>query len=236
MVVVFSRELSAVRGPDCSVLCAMEHIVNIAILLLYFAAGAAVVQSSGGMVANGLVLFPDGHHLHRGIRRHRAHKSDEQVLHGHLALVGMSSIFSMLEPVVEMLSNGIDVVEKAVTGFLENQGCIAPAVDTLDMSIPLKEISTATINYPVRYFLALTNPLVIMLLGLAIATVVVEEGGWVDCLYFSIISMTTISYVRHHTQIATAKVLCDALSTAFCRRACPGARRRQCYRTEAIDP
>ena len=171
----------------------MEHIVNIAILLLYFAAGAAVYGHLEGWSPMDSCYFLMVTICTVGYGDIVPTNPMSKCFTCIYALVGMSSIFSMLEPVVEMLSNGIDVVEKAVTGFLENQGCIAPAVDTLDMSIPLKEIN-ATINYPRRYFLALTNPLVIMLLGLAIATVVVEEGGWVDCLYFSIISMTTIGY------------------------------------------
>ena len=109
-------------------------------------------------------------------------------------LVGMTLIIDSLAPFVDFLSARINDVEEAVTRCLERHALIPKAVDTLDMSLTVKQVN-ATINYTRRYALALSNPLVILLVGVALGHfLVVGTGDWVDELYWAIISMTTIGY------------------------------------------
>ena len=109
------------------------------------------------------------------------------------ALLGMTLVVSALSPVVEALQSGIEYIEKSLTRCLEHHRLIRPAIDTLDMDLSVKEVN-ATINYPRRYFLALSNPIVIIITGLILAHWVVDTGDWIDELYWCIISMTTIGY------------------------------------------
>ena len=109
------------------------------------------------------------------------------------ALVGLIVVLSALAPVIDFLQDAIDHAEKAITGILERRGIIPPACNTLDMNLTVRQVN-ASINYTRRYVLALTNPIVVILLGLLIAKVVVPSGDWIDQLYWVFISMTTIGY------------------------------------------
>ena len=79
-----------------------------------------------------------------------------------------------------------------MTGWLEEHGWLAPAIDPLDITLSSKEVKQ--ISYARRYVLALFNPFIIMITGMLLAVVVVPEGGWSDRFYWVIISMTTIGY------------------------------------------
>ena len=57
----------------------------------------------------------------------------------------MTIVVSALSPVVDLLSAGIDALEGMTTSFLERHKIIPPAVDTLDMSLTVKQVN-ATIN------------------------------------------------------------------------------------------
>jgi hypothetical protein len=108
------------------------------------------------------------------------------------ALLGMTLVFSALAPLVEALQELIDRFEQHVTGWLEERGWLAPAIDPLDITLSSKEVKQ--ISYARRYVLALFNPFIIMMTGMMLAVVVVPEGGWSDRFYWVIISMTTIGY------------------------------------------
>jgi hypothetical protein len=111
------------------------------------------------------------------------------------ALVGMTLVVQALSPVVDFLSSSIDAVEQSISRWLERQGLIPPKVDTLDMSLTVAQVN-ATINYTRRYLIALCQPIVVLVAGVAIAQLpgVVASRDWVDQLYWALISMTTIGY------------------------------------------
>jgi hypothetical protein len=106
------------------------------------------------------------------------------------ALLGMTLVVRALSPLIDVLSAAIDYCEKALTSLLESKRLIPPAVDTLDMSLTVREVN-ANISYGRRYALALCNPFVILVSGLVLAHWIVDTGDWVDYLYWCVISMTT---------------------------------------------
>lgn len=64
----------------------------------------------------------------------------------------------------------------------------------------------ATINYTRRYLLALNNLFVFLLVGLLLERVVIGSDDWVDAVYWTVVSMTTIGYGDYTPSTALGKI------------------------------
>ena len=60
---------------------------------------------------------------------------------------------------------------------------------------------------PRRYLLALSNPIIIVLVGRLLANVVVPDGDWVEKFYWAVISVTTIGYGDYFPKTVFGKLL-----------------------------
>lgn len=107
------------------------------------------------------------------------------------ALLGITVVFHTLSPVVDFFLKRIDMVEKWAFTRLEQMGMVQRGADVT--SVEELAAASSRINYCRQYMLALMGPLIVLIFGV-ISTAALEQLSWIDALYLTIITMTTIGY------------------------------------------
>ena len=105
------------------------------------------------------------------------------------ALLGITLVFSAIQPLADNVLRLRGRLEKTLVDFLPFLR-EAELPDSLD--IPIEEFNK-TINYPRRFFLAVSGPLMLLLVMLAAGPLLIGLSI-IDSIYFAIISMATIGY------------------------------------------
>mmetsp|Transcript_25359 Transcript_25359/g.74461 ORF Transcript_25359/g.74461 Transcript_25359/m.74461 type:complete len:459 (-) Transcript_25359:335-1711(-) len=107
------------------------------------------------------------------------------------SILGITIVLSAIAPLVEIARAAREAVEVAILWVVE---CIAGVKDDTDVDMSLSPAeSNQKINYPLRYLRAMIGPFMSLIIGFVIGIWTLEYS-WINALYWSVVTMTTVGY------------------------------------------